>query len=117
MKKQYICIGCPLGCVLEVEIEGKEVLSVSGNQCPVGEKWIREEIKAPKRTLLTVLPVKNGKFDTVSVKSSKPVPKDRIPELLQILARVEVEAPVHVGDVILHNPLGLNVDIVATREA
>ena len=37
-KKELVCIGCPLGCVMQVEMEGEEVLSVSGNTCTKGER-------------------------------------------------------------------------------
>ncbi len=117
MKKSYVCICCPLGCTLEVEIENGRVISVEGNRCPAGRKWIEEELNNPVRTLITVLPVRNGKLSTVSVRSTNPIPLKSIPEILKILSGIVLDAPVRVGEVILHNPLGLNVDIVATREA
>ena len=32
--RELICIGCPLGCPLTVEMKGTEVVSVTGNTCP-----------------------------------------------------------------------------------
>ena len=32
-RKELICIGCPLGCNLTVEMDGVQVISVSGNTC------------------------------------------------------------------------------------
>ena len=29
--RELICIGCPLGCLLTVEMKGTEVVSVTGN--------------------------------------------------------------------------------------
>ena len=34
-KIQLICIGCPMGCPMTVEMEDGKVLSVTGNTCKV----------------------------------------------------------------------------------
>ena len=36
-RKELICIGCPLGCNLTVEMDGGQVLSVNGNTCKRGD--------------------------------------------------------------------------------
>ena len=36
-RKELICIGCPLGCNLTVEMDGGQVVSVNGNTCKRGE--------------------------------------------------------------------------------
>ena len=35
-RKELICIGCPLGCNLTVEMDGGQVVSVNGNTCKRG---------------------------------------------------------------------------------
>lgn len=52
-------------------------------------------------------------FPTVSVITSKPVPKSCIDEVMKRLVNVVVEAPVEIGQVILEDICG--VDIIATR--
>ena len=37
-RKTLTCICCPIGCMIEAELEGNHVLSVRGNSCPRGEK-------------------------------------------------------------------------------
>ena len=44
-----ICIGCPLGCPLTVEMEGNEVKSVAGNTCPRGDAYAKKELTNPTR--------------------------------------------------------------------
>ena len=40
MKREMICVSCPIGCALSVELDGDgKVLSVSGNTCKRGEKY------------------------------------------------------------------------------
>ena len=44
------CIGCPLGCQIEVMMdEDGEILLVTGNTCPRGDKYARKEVTAPTR--------------------------------------------------------------------
>ena len=117
MRKAYTCICCPIGCTMEVEIVNGEMVRVRGNRCIKGKEWIIDELKEPKRTLITVIRVKNGILPTISVKTSSPIPKRKIQELIKILAHMEIEAPVHVGDVILNHPLNIDTQIIATRDA
>ncbi|ALV62652.1 hypothetical protein ADU37_CDS09530 [Thermococcus sp. 2319x1] len=116
MRYRLTCIVCPMGCTMEVEIENGKVKEVSGYKCPRGKEWAIEEVISPKRVVMSVIKVKDGKLPTVSVKTDRPVPKEKIPELMKLLAKIEVKAPVEVGQVILEKPLNLDVKVVATRE-
>ncbi len=89
-------------------MEGDRITSVRGYTCPPRGKggYAVQEVTEPKRTVMSVVPVKGGKFPTVAVKSDKPVPKELVPRIMRLLADVEVEAPVHVGQVIVENVLG-----------
>ncbi|MDD6146091.1 MAG: NAD(FAD)-dependent dehydrogenase, partial [Oscillospiraceae bacterium] len=50
MKKDLICVSCPLGCMLSVELSEKgEVISVTGNTCPRGKKYAEDECTNPVR--------------------------------------------------------------------
>lgn len=117
MKYRFTCIICPLGCAIEVDVEEGIVKRVEGYTCPRGMEWAVEEVTNPKRIVMSVIRVKNGKLPTVSVKTDKPIPKEKIPEFMELLAKIEVEAPVKVGQIILEKPLGMDVNVVATREA
>ena len=44
MKKDMTCVACPLGCQITVELEGNEVISVTGNTCKRGDAYARTEI-------------------------------------------------------------------------
>ncbi len=116
-KFKLTCIICPLGCTIEVVMEGDKIISVTGCTCPRGEEYAVQEVTEPKRVVMSVVKVKGGMFPTVSVKTDKPVPKKLIPEIMKKLVDVEVEAPVHVGQVIIENILNTGANIVATRPA
>ena len=55
MKKSLICVSCPLGCPIEVEIENGEILSVTGNTCKRGDAYARAELTNPVRSLTTTV--------------------------------------------------------------
>ena len=114
-KRELICIGCPMGCPLTVELEGSEVKSVSGHTCKRGDVYARKEVTNPTRIVTSTVKVTGGSADMVSVKTREDIPKDKIFACVQALKDVVVEAPVHLGDVILSNVAGTGVDIVATK--
>ena len=61
-----ICIGCPLGCPLTVEMEGNEVKSVAGNTCPRGDAYAKKELTNPTRIVTSTVRVSGGKLAMVS---------------------------------------------------
>jgi len=112
---EFTCIICPLGCKLKVLLEDNKIVLIEGNKCPRGEVYAQNEID-PKRTLITVVRVVNGDLPVVSVKTSKPIPKNLIPKAMEFLSKVVVKAPIKVGDIIVKGLLGLGVDVLATRK-
>ena len=106
------CIVCPMGCALTVE-QTADGLKVSGNTCPRGVQYAIAECTAPTRTLTSVLPVVGA--DMVSVKSSAPLPKEKLFDCIEVLRKVTLQAPIRIGDVVVPNILGTGVDIVATK--
>ena len=115
MTKVITCINCPVGCRMEVLLSEKGVFqSVSGNTCPRGAEYARQECTAPMRMITAVIPV-SGSPVPLSVKTSKPVPKSMIHFIMKALSNVSVYAPVSAGDIIVSDILGTGADIVATR--
>ena len=109
-----ICIGCPLGCPLTVEMEGSEVKAVSGNTCPRGDAYARKEMTNPTRIVTSTVRVAGGRLAMVSVKTASDIPKGKIFDCVKALKDVEVKAPVKIGDVIVENVAGTGVNIIAT---
>ena len=110
-----ICIGCPLGCPLTVEMEGNEVKSVSGNTCPRGDAYAKKELTNPTRIVTSTVRVAGGKLAMVSVKTQSDIPKGKIFDCVKALKDVEVVAPVKIGDVIVENVAGTGVNVIATK--
>lgn len=110
-----ICIGCPLGCPLEADRDGGQVLAVRGNTCPNGEKYARKELTAPTRILTTTVAVSGGVQPVVSVKTAADVPKPLLLDCVRALKAVCVPAPVAPGQVVLADIAGTGVDVIATK--
>ena len=115
-KRELICIGCPMGCALTVELEGNEVVSVTGNTCKRGEDYARKEVTNPTRIVTSTVKVANGVLAAVSVKTEKDIPKGRIFDCVRALKDVTVTAPVHIGDVIMKDVAGTGVNVIATKD-
>ena len=115
MKKEMICIGCPMGCYINVDYVGTKIRNVCRNRCKVGLEYAEKEISSPERTLTTTVKVKHGHLPLVSVRTNKPIPKSRILDAMNLLAKIEVEAPIKIGDPIIQNIFNAGVDIVAKK--
>jgi CxxC motif-containing protein len=112
----FICIKCPLGCMIQAELENKEVRKVTGNTCSRGEDYVKKEIINPTRTVTSTVMVINGEIPMVPVKTKGDIPKDKIWDCMRVLSGIKVAAPVHIGDIIIENVAGTNVNIVATKD-
>lgn len=112
MIKNLICICCPMGCHLEVDIDRS---SVKGNSCKRGEDYGIMEVTDPKRIVTTTVKLSDSSGKLLPVKTKESIPKDLIFKCIEELKKVKVKAPVEVGDVILKNILGTGVDIVSCR--
>ena len=113
MKRELTCIICPRGCSLSVNIDGAKTC-VSVNSCPKGEKYAVEECIHPTRTVTSIVRVENRENTMVSVKTASPVPKENIFDVMEIIRKTSVKAPVKIGDIILTNIFG--TDIIVTKD-
>ena len=114
-RKELICIGCPLGCNLTVEMDGGQVVSVNGNTCKRGDDYARKELTDPRRIVTSTVPVAGGNLPVVSVKTASDIPKGKIRECLCALKGVTLTAPVQIGDVIVENVADTGVGVIATK--
>ncbi len=115
-KKDLICIGCPLGCMLSVEMNEGQVTKVEGNTCPRGDQYAKKECTNPTRIVTSSVMVEGGTIAMVSVKTESDIPKEKIVACMRELKGIKVSAPVHIGDVIIKGVADTNVNIIATKE-
>lgn len=105
MKKTLTCIVCPRGCALSADVDG-ETVTVTGHGCNRGVTYAQSECIHPTRTVTSTVRVENRTDKMVSVKTAKPIPKEKIHEAMDIIRRTTVLAPVSVGDVIIPDLFG-----------
>lgn len=116
MNKQDItCIVCPIGCKILVRSDGNQCEIVDGNKCKRGIEYAQSEALDPKRVLTSSILVTSGDWPLVSVKTTRPVPKDKIPLVLNEIKNAVVKAPIFIGDILIRNIDGLNIDVIATK--
>ena len=97
-KRELTCIGCPLGCAITVTLEAGSIQDVTGFTCKRGHDYACKEVTNPTRIVTTTVRL-TGSRTGAAVVSCK-----------------TAQAPVHIGDVLLHNVAGTGVDIVATKD-
>lgn len=113
--REMICICCPMGCRLTVDDSDLQNIQVSGNTCKRGEQYAKDEVTAPKRMITSIVPVAGGTHATVPVKTSQPVPKEKIFQALACLKGLHLRAPIAEGQVIVSDVLGTGADFIATK--
>lgn len=113
-KRELTCIVCPLGCHITVTLDKGKVIEVKGYSCPKGKEYAYQEIVQPVRTLATTVKIHNGTRNMLPVKTSKPIPKELLLKAMDVIAKVEVDAPIKIGTVIIENILNTGADVIAT---
>ncbi|KPL23007.1 MAG: hypothetical protein AMJ93_05730 [Anaerolineae bacterium SM23_84] len=112
---KIICITCPMGCTLEVTHDGDTITKVVGEECKRGREYAQAELTDPRRMVTSTAKVKGGVHPLVPVYTAAPIPKPLIFDLLATLRKVELQAPVKEGQVVLENALDTGIDVLASR--
>lgn len=114
-EKEITCIVCPLGCKIVVRIEGIEIKNIDGHKCKQGIEYATKEALDPRRMLTTSVFVNNGEWPLVSVKSSQPVPKDKVFQVLKKIKKLNINAPVKSGQTIITDVANTGINMIATK--
>lgn len=113
MIKNMTCIVCPIGCQMEIELDGKTIKKVTGNTCKRGEKYAIAEIIEPRRVLTTTVKSNiNNKKTMIPVKTKDSIPKELLFEAMKIINKYEIKNAMSAGSVIISNILNTGVDVV-----
>lgn len=112
MERELICIVCPKGCHLKVDINNE---NVTGNTCKRGFLYGLNEVKAPKRIVTSTVKIHGINGEVVPVKTEKEIPKEKIFDVMKVINKVEAKLPIKMGQVIIEDVLGTGVNIIATK--
>ena len=119
---QFNCTTCPSECLLSVEVERDAdgnvaaVHSVTGNSCPRGDKFAHQELTCPMRVLTTTVAVSGGDEALLPARTAEAIPLELHTQAMALIRGLVVEAPIHMGDVVLENLLDTNVNLVASMD-
>jgi CxxC motif-containing protein len=114
-KKHFTCVTCPVGCEVDVEVQDGSIISVTGNKCDKVKEFVQQELKEPMRVLTTIVRIKGAKYAMLPVCTDKPIPKRLFTPAIGELAGIDLQAPVHISEVIVKDIAGSGANIVATR--
>lgn len=113
----YLCIGCPLGCRLEVDEDRYgDIIEVRGSSCRRGDRYAVQEHTDPRRGVTTTVAIRGARWPRLPVKTAGEIPKGRVRAAVAELQRVRVDAPVRMGQVIVPDLLGTGCAVIATRD-
>ena len=111
-----VCITCPMGCRMELEIEDGEIKAVQHNSCKRGVEYARQEYYDPRRMITATAAVTGGVLKRVPVRTSVPIPIRHVDDLLHAIYDLTVVAPLPIGTAVIANFAGTEVDIITTRK-
>ena len=103
-KREIICICCPRGCHLQVDPEND--YNVTGNACPNGAAYGKEELTHPTRILTSTVRAEGGRYPRCPVKTAQAVPKEKIVQVMAALDGVTLHTPIRTGQVVLTDVCG-----------
>lgn len=119
---QFNCTTCPSECLLSVEVERDAdgnvaaVHSVTGNSCPRGDKFAHQELTCPMRVLTTTVAVSGGDEALLPVRTAEAIPLELHAQAMALIRGLVVDAPIHMGDVVLENLLDTNINLIASMD-
>lgn len=117
---QFNCTTCPSECLLTVEVKRDadgamvEIRSVTGNSCPRGDTFAHQELTCPMRVLTTTVAISGGDEALLPVRTAEAIPLELHAQAMALIRGLVVKAPIRMGDVVLEDLLGTNIDLVAS---
>lgn len=119
---KFNCTTCPSECLLTVEVERgangavAAVRSVTGNSCPRGDKFAHQELTCPMRVLTTTVAVSGGDEALLPVRTAEAIPLELHAQAMDLIRGLVIDAPIRMGDIVLEDLLGANIDLVASMD-
>ena len=114
-EKTMTCIVCPRGCRMNVSFEDKQMLSCSGNFCKRGADYAKAELASPIRVLTSTVALGSKAVPRLPVKTSAPIPKEKLFEAMDKLKSLKISVPVKNGDIIYPDFVKAGVNLISCR--
>ncbi len=106
--KTITCILCPNSCEIDEELKG--------GKCEKGAEYAKAEMTKPTRVLTSSVKAAGRASQLVSVRTTKPISKEKLKEGARSLRELVVSPPIYQGDLICKDFIENGVDLIATSE-
>ena len=113
-KRKILCIVCPEGCEIEIAKNAGEI-SFSEGICTKGREYAKQEMFNPHRIVTSTVNVRNGDISMLPIRTSAPIPKNKIQYVMDVIANISIDAPVQVGQTIADDIDGTGIALKACR--
>jgi CxxC motif-containing protein len=97
-------------------VDEEQDYAVTGHGCQRGIAYGKKELINPTRVITSTVKIKGADYRRCPVKTNRDIPKGLIADAMALLNGVEIQAPVHCGDLVISNICGTGVDFVVTRD-
>jgi CxxC motif-containing protein len=117
MKRELICIVCPMGCHCSIEEDptAPKGYKFGGITCKRGEDYAIKEITEPTRMLTSTILIEGARLPRLPVRTSAAIPKERIYDCMALINGLKVVHPVTMGQVLIKDLFGTGVNLIASR--
>ncbi|MDR0468703.1 MAG: DUF1667 domain-containing protein, partial [Peptococcaceae bacterium] len=112
---ELVCTLCPTGCVLKVS-------GTSGNyqienyNCDKGREYALQELESPARHVTSTIAIDKNPFKRLPVRTSQPVPKEKISLVMKEIRKLDVSTPVAFHQTLIRRVAGSGADIIASAD-
>ncbi len=115
--KTLTCIVCPMGCRIDVQMDSDgKIADLSGNTCKRGYNYAMTEFTDPRRLLTSTVKLENAKNDKfLPVRTSLPIPKNKLADAMEIINSLKATAPIKAGDVICRDFIENGIDLISSK--
>lgn len=106
-----LCTVCPKGCIMSVS---RDPFRVSGNDCPRGVGFAKQELDDPKRVLTSVVGTDDPLHPVLAVRTDAAVDRSKLADVMKAVKRIRVTGDFRPGDTVAENIAGTGADLIAT---
>ena len=86
------------------------------NCSPRGDTFAHQELTCPMRVLTTTVAVSGGDEALLPVRTAEAIPLALHAQAMDLIRGLVIDAPIHMGDVVLKNLLNTNIDLIASMD-
>lgn len=106
-----LCTVCPKGCIMNVR---RDPFEVSGNDCPRGVDFAKQELDDPKRVLTSVVGTDDPVHPVLAVRTDRAVDRSKLADVMKAVKRIKVSGDFRPGDTVAENIADTGADLIAT---